>query len=482
MKGGGLNAKLARLGGAGPGARPKSEPEAPLPPTTTGDALAEALRDAPREVRIEKLRAAVSALVAREAHRAESAPAQTPAARSMPGELRETPHGHVHVVETYLEPAHRHGRAKVARALEVDAAAVAQLALDPALAEVDLRRALYLDTETTGLAGGTGTVPFLVGMAWFEDESLRVTQLFLPELGREGPMLGMLAERIAASSCVVSYNGKAFDWPLLRTRFVMNRVKAPPLPPHLDLLHCARRAFKARMASLRLCEMERELLSMIREHDIDGAEIPGIYLTFLRTGSDPRLARVIEHNANDLVALAALLGEVAGRYAGARAEDDPLDHLAFARIAHRAGDVGRARDFAARAANGGGPARCTVDACLLEARIVRDAKDPGEEERTLLAALEAAENPDRPRVALALAKLYEHRLRDPRRALGYATEAAGAEELDANERRLARLRRRIERSGSASASGSASESASVAGSEPPSASASGFKPHPSSPT
>jgi uncharacterized protein len=439
----GLKAKLARLSRAGPSSSMTPAEASSSSESLAGDALADALRDAPRDVRIEKLRAAMTALASREKLREAREPSAEVRARSIPGVLRPTEHGDVHVVETYLEPAHHHGRAPVARALAADANAVAQLALDPAFAGVDLGRALYLDTETTGLAGGTGTVPFLVGMAWFEDESLRVSQLFLPELGREAPMLAMLADRLAAASCIVSYNGKAFDWPLLRTRFVMNRVKAPPLPPHLDLLHCARRAFKARMASLRLCEMERELLSMFREDDVDGADIPGIYLGYLRTGDDPRLARVIEHNLHDLVALAALLGELTHRYTSGRAADDPRDHLSFAKIAHRAGDPERARGLAARAAEGGGSSRCMVEATLLSARIMRIAKDLAEEERLLLAAHAAAGGDDLAEVALILAKLYEHRLRDPRRALRFAAEAAPAEEPAAHERRIARLRRRI---------------------------------------
>ena len=105
---------------------------------------------------------------------------------------------------------------------------------------------LFLDTETTGLAGGTGTVPFLVGLAWFEGRSLRVHQLFLRRLGEEAPMLRVLAERMAEPPAWSTYNGKSFDWPLLRTRFVLNRVPTPAELPHLDLLHCARRVFKHR--------------------------------------------------------------------------------------------------------------------------------------------------------------------------------------------------------------------------------------------
>ena len=176
---------------------------------------------------------------------------------ALPGALRETEHGALHLIDEYLEPHHHHGRAPIASALQVPPERLAQLALDPALETIDLRRALFFDTETTGLAGGTGTVPFLIGIGWFEDESMRIQQLFLPEMGREAPMLHWLRERVQQSSCVVSFNGKAFDWPLLRTRFVLNRVPAPVLPPHLDLLHCARRVLRQRLRSVRLVELER---------------------------------------------------------------------------------------------------------------------------------------------------------------------------------------------------------------------------------
>ncbi len=411
-----LRAKLGRLGGAGPGSHASPQRVAD---GDAGAALARALRD--------------------------ETPVERPA-RVVPGICRETPHGPVQVVDTWLEPAHCHGKAPVARALEVRAEAVGQLALDPALAGVDFRRALFLDTETTGLAGGTGTIPFLVGLAYFEDESLRVEQLFLPELGREGPLLHVLAERIAAASCLVTYNGKAFDWPLLRTRFVMNRVPVPAGKPHLDLLHCVRRAFKGRLGSLRLVDMERELLSMIREHDVSGAEIPGIYLHFLRTGRHPQLDRVIEHNGHDLVALSALLGELERRYAMLRREDDPRDHLAFAHIAARAGDATRAVAFASAAAEGGGPAACTLAARLLEAKLARRAGDRLAEERALRSAVEEAEPASRPSVRLALAKLYEHRLGRPADALEHATLSASAEPPERHARRIARIRRRIARS------------------------------------
>lgn len=365
---------------------------------------------------------------------------------ALPGQSTQTEHGELHLIDEYLEPHHHHGRAPIANALQVSSERLAQLALDPTLEDVDIKRALFFDTETTGLAGGTGTVPFLIGIGWFEDESLRIQQLFLPELGREAPMLHWLRERITRSSCLVSFNGKTFDWPLLRSRFVMNRVCAPELPPHLDLLHCARRILRRRLRSIRLVELEREVLGMYREDDVSGALIPQLYFDYLDGGDVSPIARVIEHNANDLIALAALVAELVSHFDEVHGSDDPRDHLAYARVAERTGDRGRARSFARAAADGGGEAACTVEACLLTARMARRGGDVHDEERALLEALRAADDDElRAMVQLMLSKHYEHRRKDPERALEHATGTALAEGDEATERRVARLERRLAR-------------------------------------
>ncbi|MEM8608249.1 MAG: ribonuclease H-like domain-containing protein [Myxococcota bacterium] len=367
-------------------------------------------------------------------------------AGAIPGGPRETEHGPVHLIDAYLEPHHHHGRAPVVSALDVCVDRLAQLALDPSLEGIDIRRALFFDTETTGLAGGTGTVPFLIGIAWFEDESLRVQQLFLPQLGREAPMLHWLRERIAMSSCVVSFNGKTFDWPLLRTRYIMNRVPAPELPPHVDLLHCARRVLRSRLGSVRLVELERKVLGMTRQDDVSGALIPQLYFDYLDGGEVSPIAKVIEHNANDLIALAALIAKLVAHFDEVHGEDDPRDHLAYAKIADRTGDAGRARSFARAAADGGGSTGCTVEACLLTAKLARREGDADGEERALLEALDAADDELMSAAArLALSKHYEHRRKDTERALEHARRTAAAEGDEACERRVARLERRLAR-------------------------------------
>jgi uncharacterized protein YprB with RNaseH-like and TPR domain len=362
------------------------------------------------------------------------------------GVRRDTAEGPLHVVERWFDPQHQHGSVAVRDALTAQPALVARLALEPAFEHVDLSRMLILDTETTGLAGGAGTVPFLVGLAWFEDGGLKLEQLFLHNFGAEAPLLRHLADRLREASCIVSYNGKSFDWPLLRARFILNRVALPEPPLHLDLLHCARRVLKPRMDSVRLPEVEHALLGYYREDDVPGSMIPGMYLAYLR-GADPRtLLPVLVHNEQDVVALAAILFRLCAHFDCVVAEDDPRDHLAYAKVALRAGDLVRARAFAQAAAHGGAARDIEHDAWWLCATIARRNRDAGAATDALQRALAiAASEPVSARVHLALARVYERLHKDLVRAYQHARFTLAHEGPEAHGRRLGRLRRRLER-------------------------------------
>ena len=424
-----LKRKLARLGVA-----PAPEPTPPSEPLSE------------KQERIGRMRAVIEQMQARDRTAMRAAGPRTPRGPSaLPGETVDTDDGPLHRVAQYLQPSHCHGRVPIARALDACPRAVAALALDPELAGVDLRRMLLIDTETTGLSGGTGTLPFLIGMAWFEDESLRIEQLFLRTPGEERPMLARLAERIAASSCIVTYNGKSFDWPLLRTRAVMNRVAVPAPAAHLDLLHCARRVFARRLGQVRLVHIETEVLGMRRERDVDGAEIPDLYWQFVRGHEGSLMAPVIEHNANDLVALAALLASLAERWQDALPAHDPADRLGIAKVALRHGDLERARRFADAAVLGGAGSDVAVDALLVATETENKRARHHEVAGLLREALAMSHGERAAAIHLALAKHLEHKGRDPDGALTHAAETARVEGDGACARRVARLTRKRDR-------------------------------------
>jgi len=321
---------------------------------------------------------------------------------------------------------------------------VARLAFDPKVERVDLSRALFLDTETTGLAGGAGTIPFLVGLGRFVDGGLEVEQLFVEGVGEEAPLLNYLRSRIENASCIVTYNGKSYDWPLLRTRYVLNRVPMVKPRAHIDLLHAARRIYRRRLQRTRLIDLESEVLGFERVDDVGGAAIPEIYFRYLRTRDPAPLAGVLEHNVHDIVALTGILSKLAEGYRTLRLNEDGRDRLGYAEVAERHRDHGKATRFAQAAAEAvSGGAECKVRARLLEARVARRQGDVAAEAMALHMALREAEGGWESKVHLELAKHYEHRARELPLALKHAPFTGAAEGEVASEKRVARLRRKL---------------------------------------
>lgn len=390
------------------------------------------MRDAPprRDV-LDELRAKMAEILARQPppppRRAK------PEESSLPFAVEETERGPLCRSHRVLPPSHHVGRMPVDAARSARSELLALLALDPSLAGRSLERALFLDTETTGL-GGTGTVAFLIGLAWFDENGhLNVEQLLLKELSDEPAQLAWLRKRVEESELIVSFNGKTFDLPLLGTRYVMNRE--PPLPerPHLDLLHVGRRLHKARLGACRLVSLESEVLGFERGPDVDGAEIPARYAHFLRTGDEQALVQVVEHNAWDVVSMAALVGLY-----GEPLELLPAEDLvSMARTLKR----GRALELAYEAANcavgrGAGAPGYRVRGEIAKAR--------GDRAAALADFERLARELDDPAVRLELAKLYEHHVKAPDKALALVLEGTGEDEL-ALARRRSRLERKLAR-------------------------------------
>src|ERR1700720_1644652 len=229
----------------------------------------------------------------------------------------------------------------------------------------DPQKWLFLDTETTGLAGGTGTYAFLIGLAWWDAGGLQVEQLFMRDFGEEHAILHEVAARIAERPVLVTFNGKAFDWPLLENRFTMTRsIAVPRLAAHLDLLHPARALWKLRLGSVRLVELERHVLDAARlgwhrQDDVLAALIPQHYFDYLRGGPAEPLAGVVRHNQMDLRGLAALFGKINSLLADddCHSENiDSLDLFGLSKFLQRRGDTDRAHSACAQALSMGLPA------------------------------------------------------------------------------------------------------------------------------
>ena len=209
----------------------------------------------------------------------------------------------------------------------------------------DPERWLFLDTETTGLAGGSGTYAFLIGIAWWEGGGLEIEQFFMREYSEERSLLLALRERITEHPVLVTFNGKSFDWPLLETRFRMSRKISAPTPhAHLDFLHPARNLWRLRLRSVRLSELERHVLGWDRGADVLSGQIPQIYFDYLRGGPPERLVPVLNHNQMDLRGLAALSSRILSLLSDAEnLGQDGLELFGVSRMCEKRGEHTRAR-------------------------------------------------------------------------------------------------------------------------------------------
>ena len=236
---------------------------------------------------------------------------KTPIQRVVPGDIRQTARGEAFVSEQTFGADYRHGSQSILLTSPLDA--ISAWAKDPRLSLFPLSSFAFLDTETSGLSGGTGTYAFMVGVGRFEGETFRLAQFFLRDPAEEPAMLEALLDFLAPAHALVTFNGKAFDAPLLNTRYALHSIPTPLREfSHLDLLPLARRLWRDRLPSRALKYLEENILDAPRStEEVPGYEIPWLYFDYLRTGDATPLKGVFYHNAMDVVAMAALLSHVA---------------------------------------------------------------------------------------------------------------------------------------------------------------------------
>ncbi|MDJ0765554.1 MAG: ribonuclease H-like domain-containing protein [Myxococcota bacterium] len=364
---------------------------------------------------------------------------------ALPGEVVETDRGEV-LVNTKTYPAgYCYGQYVISDFLKTGPGITA-LCPDEICGRYLPRGALFLDTETTGLARGTGTLPFLIGIGWFEeDDTFSIKQLFCREPSEEQAQLEILKPHLERATCLVTFNGKAFDLPLINTRFVLHRQKNPAArATHLDLLFAARRVFKRRLSRVGLGHLESAVLGYERIDDIPGHAIPAAYAAYLRGGSAAPLAAVLDHNALDLVGLAALGVALDEMYRDPAAVAHAADHLGLAKAAITAGQ-GRVADKHLERAVAAPANRDSRDAWAMAAEKARKQGDLDQAKVLWQAAL--TRFPDDSAAHLALAKYYEHTKKDLNTALYHAKHTSSAEGSAASAHRIARISRRLKRQG-----------------------------------
>lgn len=351
--------------------------------------------------------------------------------------------------ERLYERHRRHGSVGI-----VDLEALSHDLLDPIsngqIRGISPEKWCFLDTETTGLAGGSGTYAFLIGVGRITAQGFRVRQFFMRDFGEEASLLSALTEHLKQFQVLITYNGRTYDQPLLETRFRMVRQR-PPFSSleHLDLLFGARRLWNLRFDSCRLVELENQILGVERQGDLPGELIPYVYFEYVRTQEIFRLMPVFHHNAIDILSLACLTAIVPRAFH----EPDPSS-TNRAEFSHGAEMVGLARWWRQAEQHEHALAlfRQAIEKNLSDDLLFRTLWDIAALEKKLgrehaalpvLTDLAASRNPWRAAAYVELAKYYERRERNYALALEMTRSAMELQPSEALDRRAARLEKRI---------------------------------------
>ncbi len=362
------------------------------------------------------------------------------------GEVVHTALGQHFETEKLFERHRRHGSMDISNLHELPADLLDSLS-DGAIASSHPTKWAFLDTETTGLAGGTGTYAFLIGVGNIEPAGFRLRQFFMRDYGEEASLLRRLSEHLAQFDVLITYNGKTYDQPLLETRFRMARARHPfERLAHLDLLFGARRLWKLRLESCRLVELENRILGVERQGDLPGEMIPYYYFEYLRTQQAFRLVPVFHHNAIDILSLACLTAIVpfAFRAPEETAFRHGADVIGLARWVLQAGRQAEALRLLRRAVDLGLPDdllfRTLWDIGTLEKRMGQS-----DAALALFTELATCRNAYRARALRELAIHYEHRERNYAMALEMTHSALELEDSAGLRQREQRLRARAAR-------------------------------------
>jgi hypothetical protein len=360
-----------------------------------------------------------------------------------------TNHAGVYCLKRTLYPAtYRHGQALLSRLDPDRPLALSAFTPDDRAGVVNLRRTMFFDTETTGL-GGAGVVPFLCGCGSFTLEGFEVRQYILPDYSDEAALLEDLLEEFGENTTVVSYNGKAFDEPIVRDRMIINRVaRQIPMGEHVDLLHATRRLFRRRLQDCTLGNIERRLFGFERTDDIPGYLIPTVYFEWLSEQKLDLMHDVIEHNCLDIITLAFLADHLATIFDSSGETLDRTDDIhSLARVYGRRKQNDEVNKLYQRIA-GDSPENLPEDVRWYHSLAL---KRGGEWDGAVSLWLGLASSNSREgyRANVELAKYFEHRQPDLSRAIEYARRARRVcsypSHLKALDHRLRRLEDRQNR-------------------------------------
>lgn len=369
----------------------------------------------------------------------------------IPGTVLENEHGCCYVIEEAYHPGCIHGGCRIGDAMEISSKTLSVLG-GPDCGGLKADRLLYLDTETSGLTGGTGTVAFLVGAGFFENGSFVIRQYFMRDYDEEAAMLAELKGLLSGRQGLVTFNGKAFDVNILQSRFISNRIRADISGmPNIDLLFPARRVWGLKLESCRLASLEENILGHVRHDDIPGSLIPAVYFNYLDDRDASEIKRVTDHNKLDILSMVSLLTRLSAMLEDPLAESDGgLELLGIGRIFE---NTGRTEDMVECLEACTGSGRFDVKLRAVK-RLTGVYKREGRYDRAMehWQAIESEGSGFELFHLIEMAKYYEHKAKDPEKALQAVEKAfavcrraglVAGRQVDELAKRRDRLKRKI---------------------------------------
>ena len=340
------------------------------------------------------------------------------------GEIVSTPEGDTFLAKEHFPSNFRYGEMDLSDILAIPTYPAHLLSRDERLKELDFRSALFLDTETTGLTGGTGTFAFMVGFGFFEGDHFLIHQFFMRDYSEERASLSLLKNIVDSFQFLVTFNGRQYDIPLLETRLILSRMASKIREmPNFDLLYPSRRIWKGAYENCRLVTLESQLLGIERTDDIPSEWIPPLYFDYIQTGDATKIHPVFYHNQMDILSMVALAGRIHLVYHNPQAARPRkgIEHFALGRLFWEHGDREKAIPCLEMALQ-----RCDDDLSWEVMRWLSMAfKKTGQGDRARSLWEEMVTWPYKRDAFpyIELAKYHEHRLRDWDRAMSYVNEA-----------------------------------------------------------
>ena len=340
------------------------------------------------------------------------------------GKVVSTLEGETFQAEEYFPSHFRYGEMTLTEILDIPTYPAHLLLRDERLKELDFRKALFLDTETTGLSGGTGTFAFMVGLGFFQGDRFVVQQLFMRDYSEERASLSILQEILDSFQFLVTFNGRHYDIPLLETRFILSRKRSKIREmPNFDLLYPSRKIWKGAYENCRLVTLESRLLGMEREDDIPSEWIPSLYFDYIQTGDARKIHRVFYHNRMDILTMVALAGRIHLIYHDPQAARPRkgVEHFSLGRLFWDHGDREKAIPCFEIALK-----RCDDELAWEVMKWLSMAfKKTGENEKAISLWEEMMGWPYKKdgHPYIELAKYHEHRLKEFEKAIAYVDQA-----------------------------------------------------------